>query len=413
MFLRRLEVTNYMIHQSTRVNLYPVTVFVGSNNGGKSALFDALLNFSMVSRGRLSQAFGQGPRSYQSTRHRGASKASRIGYRVEISSEPEDSACVEYTVTYSQKGGVQDPPSYVIHDETLTRLDTGLDLFSRANIDACTIPGVVNYIGEDQSLFAAVRHAQFTGQYEETDPLVTEIARDISRVSKFRLVPHFLRDPSPLPETAVEDPGAAGRAPRISYSGRDLAAVLYYLAEVGSPVLDEIVARCKEVVSGFEGFDFNTTAAGEIGFSVRFGDVRGTVSAAMLSDGTVSLIGYLALLLGPSRPPVLMLEEPENGLTPRSTRAIYEAVLEAAKPTASPRTQVLVSSHSPHVIVQAWNGEERDFIYQVKVSDGRAVVRPFKDIIDEAGYHLQKDEHGDRKTLGLPLADRIMDGYWS
>src|SRR5215831_12673369 len=55
MFIRQFEVSNYKIHKATTVNLYPITVFVGSNNGGKSALFDSILNFSMVSRGKLSQ----------------------------------------------------------------------------------------------------------------------------------------------------------------------------------------------------------------------------------------------------------------------------------------------------------------------------------------------------------------------
>ena len=58
MFIRHFEVKNFMIHRNSKVDLFPITVLVGANNGGgKSAFFDALLNFSMVSRGRLSQAF--------------------------------------------------------------------------------------------------------------------------------------------------------------------------------------------------------------------------------------------------------------------------------------------------------------------------------------------------------------------
>jgi AAA15 family ATPase/GTPase len=78
MFIKRFEVSNYKSHRTTALDLYPVTVFVGSNNGGKSALFDALLNFSMVSRGKLSQAFGPGPFSYPAIHHHGASRSARI-----------------------------------------------------------------------------------------------------------------------------------------------------------------------------------------------------------------------------------------------------------------------------------------------------------------------------------------------
>jgi len=58
MYIREMRVRNYLIHKDTTVVLKPLTVFVGPQGGGKSAFFDALLNFSMVSRGNLRQAFG-------------------------------------------------------------------------------------------------------------------------------------------------------------------------------------------------------------------------------------------------------------------------------------------------------------------------------------------------------------------
>jgi predicted ATPase len=300
----------------------------------------------------------------------------------------------------------------VIYDERLERADTGKVLFDREDEGVCKIKGVLPHIGEDVSLFAAVRHAQRAGDYREkdTDPLVTHVAREISRLNKFRLVPANLARPARLPDTTV-DSALEARPPRIDYNGEELAAVLYYLAEIDSPLLAEIVKRLQRVVAGFDRFDFNTVGADRIGFSLRFKDDRGVVPATNLSDGTLSLIGVLTLLMSPSRPPILLLEEPENGLTPRSTRAIYEAVVAAAGESAEPRTQVLISSHSPFVIEVAWNGDPR-FIYQVKADEGRAVVRPFSEAIKEGGAFLGKVK-GQRRELGLRTADEVMDGYFS
>jgi predicted ATPase len=125
------------------------------------------------------------------------------------------------------------------------------------------------------------------------------------------------------------------------------------------------------------------------------------------------LIGLLVLLTNPDRPPVLCLEEPENGLTPRATRAVYEAIVTASEATPPEvPSQVLISSHSPFVICAAWNGDEREFIYQVKPEAGKSLIRPFAQIIEEQGIQLSK-VHGRREHLSLNVADQVMAGYYS
>ncbi|MGH9465935.1 MAG: AAA family ATPase, partial [Terriglobales bacterium] len=80
MYLHEFTVRNYMIHSETHIAPSPITVLVGSNGGGKSALFDAILNFSMLSRGSLRQAFGHYPYSYAATKCRRAAPYERVGF---------------------------------------------------------------------------------------------------------------------------------------------------------------------------------------------------------------------------------------------------------------------------------------------------------------------------------------------
>ena len=204
------------------------------------------------------------------------------------------------------------------------------------------------------------------------------------------------------------------RIPRIDHKGEDLAAVLYYLSETNDPLLEEIQKKLQDVLEGFDEFQFNHIGADRIGFSVKFKDERGIVPATNLSDGTLTLLGLLVLVSTPNRPPILMIEEPENGLTPQATRAFYKAVRELAfHKDPNRRSQVILSSHSPFVICEAWNGDDRDFIYQVKPEAGKARIRKFSEVIEDEKISLGKDKAGRRTHLSLNTASEVMAGYWS
>lgn len=82
-------------------------------------------------------------------------------------------------------------------------------------------------------------------------------------------------------------------------------------------------------------------------------------------------------------------------------------------PEVSKRAQIIVSSHSPFVICEAWNGEDREFIYHMKPENGQALIRTFAEVIKGHEIHLQKDKDGKRDHLGLKVADLVMEGYWS
>ena len=405
MYIRSVQVRNFLIHKETNLELRPLTVFVGPQGGGKSALFDAMLNFSMVSRGNLRQAFGPYPYSFRATIHRAANKVARIGYRVVMSRSVDDVEHLVYEISYAQSGVADQEPRFTIPNERLVKQPGDIVLFDRANADAYPITRRLE-LEDDRSLFAAIRQADVTGGAKEIDDLLTYCAQQISRINKFRLDPSVLAQPSRLP-----DPTREGAPPRLGYHGEDLAATLYHLHETRDASLGSIYASMKAIDPLFEEFEFNTVGTDRIAFAARYSDVRHLIPSVRLSSGTLNYLGLITLVATPNRPPLLMIEEPENGLTPQAVRSFYEAVRSLAyheKPER--RSQVLISSHSPFVICDAWNGEDRNFIHQVKVLDGRALIRTFGDVINEQGIQLQKDKTGERTILGLKTAEEVMSG---
>ena len=404
MYLHEIKVKNYSIHKDTNVELSPVAVFVGPNGSGKSAFFEALLNFSMLARGRLSEAFGPYPYSFSATRYRGATRISRIGYDVLMSVTPDSADKVRYKIDYSQgaKGGEGTQPHFEIHTESL-EVD-GQILFDRNDPDGSVLQGALNYLGPDTGILSAVRRSEIAGA-AVVPTVVVELAKEVSRLNRFRLEPYALRGASPLPDLTAPD------APRIGHAGENAAATLYFLDKTGSPALTHIVDGLKRALPDFDSFEFNTVGAQRIGFSMRFTDVRESITAPRLSDGQLLVVGLMALLHGPGRPPVLMVEEPENGLTPPVQREVYKAVRALAFGQPPNRSQVLIASHSPFVLCDAWNGEDREFVHQMKVEDGRAAVRRFSEAVKAQGIHLAKNADGTRLHLGLRNAEELMAGF--
>jgi predicted ATPase len=70
-----------------------------------------------------------------------------------------------------------------------------------------------------------------------------------------------------------------------------------------------------------------------------------SISAKRLSDGTLRWLALLAILLHPSPPPLVCLEEPELGLHPDVIRPLAKLLVQASE-----RMQLIVTTHSDALV---------------------------------------------------------------
>ncbi|MGH9512354.1 MAG: AAA family ATPase [Terriglobales bacterium] len=279
-------------------------------------------------------------------------------------------------------------------------------LFDRKDIDSSPLKAV-KFIEEDRGIFAALRAAFLSKVPEAKFESLGDTAREISRFNRFRLAPYDLAGPSAIPDLTEN-----GNPPRLGHTGSDLAACLYHMQEKKDPALASVLEQLRQVVPGFKGFEFSFSGSDRVAFSMDFEDNRGTVTAVRLSDGLLLFLGLMVLTYSSNRPPVMLIEEPENGLTPTALKRFYQAVRELAfAKDPSKRSQILISSHSPFIICEAWNGEDKDFIHQVKIENGYAVVRNLSHAVKDQKIVLGKDDTGKRTVLGLRNAEELMSGY--
>jgi predicted ATPase len=344
MFIREFTAKNYLTHKSRSLKLTPITVFVGSNGGGKSAFVDAILNFSMLARGNIRQAFTRYPYSFNAAKYHGAGKLERIGFDVTMSRTEAGEDALRYRVDYAQQGPAESgSPNFQISHELLEHLPGNRVLFDRNNTPySSPLKSALNYLEDDRGIFAAVRTASLNGYGDDGNELVTHCATEISRFNRFRLNPFTLAGWSRLPKVSADK----SVPPRLGHEGEDLAACLYYMQETSDPALQTILEKVQAVLPGFQEFEFNSFGTDRLCWAMQFADTREIIPSVRVSHGLLLFVGLMTLCYTTNRPPVMLIEEPENGLTPTSRREFYKAARELAfRDDEANRSQILISSH--------------------------------------------------------------------
>ena len=137
-------------------------------------------------------------------------------------------------------------------------------------------------------------------------------------------------------------PKLGTRTPVLGHDGGDLAAAIQTIIET---VNAQAVAAA--VNTAFPGASVNIARQLDGRFAIQFrqpGLLR-PLSSAELSDGTLRFLLWLAALLTPRPPAMMVLNEPETSLHPDLLPALSQLILKASE-----NTQVWVVTHSPALI---------------------------------------------------------------
>lgn len=138
-------------------------------------------------------------------------------------------------------------------------------------------------------------------------------------------------------EAPARIPQIGTRTPVVSHDGSDLAAALQTIREVGDG--DGMDAA---IDLAFPGSHISIVSdSGRFGLALGQHGLLRPLSGADLSDGTLRYLVWVAALLTPAPPSLLILNEPETSLHPELLGPL--AALIAA---ASAKTQVVVVTHS-------------------------------------------------------------------
>lgn len=352
--LSALAIANYRSLRQLTVPLGRLTVVTGPNGSGKSSVYRAMRLLadianggvirSLVREGGLSSTLWAGPERISAAMLRGD-----VPVQGTVRSEPVNLRLGFSGVEMDDFGYAIDiglpppvPPTAFSRDPEIKReaiwsgpvLRPATQLVDRKAAS-------LRLRGERSGSWEPVGRpiAQFASMMTEyADPhAAPEMLTLREQMRSWRFYDHFRSDA----DAPARQPQIGTYTPVLANDGADLAAALQTIREIGDgSALD------RAVDDAFPGARIQVRV-NEDRFETlmhQHGLLR-PLTAAELSDGTLRYLLWIAALLTPRPPALLVLNEPETSLHPDLLPALGRLIAQAAR-----ESQIIVVSHAPRLI---------------------------------------------------------------
>jgi len=156
-----------------------------------------------------------------------------------------------------------------------------------------------------------------------------------------------------LNHQVMSEPGRRGEGAELKSNGGNLASVLADMRDTAPAAFSALTEEMLRIMPEFQSLELIEHADDRVEFALRLAE-NDAVRADELSEGTLYLLGILALAFDPDPPFVLCIEEVDRGIHPRTLREVRDALYRLSYPKAygSDRraVQIVATSHSPYFI---------------------------------------------------------------
>ncbi|MBL8219229.1 MAG: AAA family ATPase, partial [Bryobacterales bacterium] len=186
----------------------------------------------------------------------------------------------------------------------------------------------------------------------------------------------------------------------IGLMGEELAAFLHTLKSLDPRQFLAVEKAVHSLIPSITGIRTEVNRYGEVELSLMEG--RMPMPARVVSEGTLRVLGLLALS-GVKDPPALVgFEEPENGIHPRRIREIAKILSNRAD---SQETQLIVTTHSPilpdHVPLSS--------LFRCRKQGAETVIehfQPWGELASKQGVEDALEDEGET----TPISQRMLRG---
>lgn len=427
--LKRVKIQGYKSLEDVEVHLQPLSVLFGQNASGKSNFLEALQLLSKIAtssnlndafrppyRGKPLESFTLEPNGLRNLLARdkasfsievdvklsqtaidavqrqieliqGKSKESPLRekylrYRVEIETVPKTGIlriANESLIALKANGSSKKETSFL---SAVYDLEHGVLVGWSIEGQHNDIRNVGAGAYESSSLLAA-RYSPFL------QPHLTAMHEEFANWFFYALEPReYMRTPTPAREVL-----------HIGLRGEEIDAFLNTLRTVNEPQFDAVEKALHLFIRAVTGINVSVNNAGEVDLKVMQGQTA--IPLLLISDGTLRVLGLLAIASTRERPALLGIEEPENSIHPTS----LDLIARFLETRAWSNEQVIATTHSPGLI----DILPQESLYVTRKVGEKTVIEPFA-AWKYPDTHVVPDEEGDTFLPELTVSERVLRG---
>lgn len=353
--LNTLAVANYRSLLKLTIPLGQLNLITGANGSGKSNLYRALrllaetaqggVISALAKEGGLDSTFWAGPEDLSRAMKSGEVPIQGVRRkkptRLRLGFSTEDfSYAIAMGLPIPDIPPPADPSMFQLDPEIKHECIWNGNLYRPASALVERVNSLVK-VRNGREWDVICQHLQsFDSMFSQTaDPTrAPETLQLREAIRQWRFYDHFRTDA----DSPARQPQLGTRTPVLHHDGRDLAAALRTIHEIGDQV-----ALSQAIDDAFPGSTLKIAQLESGRFAIQFyqpGLLR-PLSGAELSDGMLRYLLLIAALLTPRPPPLMVLNEPENSLHPDLLPALARLIIKASR-----KTQVWVVSHAKPLI---------------------------------------------------------------
>jgi predicted ATPase len=337
--LKSFRLRNFKaVRDSKTIRFSPLTAFIGNNGSGKSSIVEGLFTYQMIVRDGLETAMNYW-RGFEQIRNQAVAHPP-ISTNVDRPYERNPIEFHSYGQTYRAEMSVTAAPNGDIFI-----LEETLDLLKQITFTRDSI-GRIYAMQNSQETYpekclddeSMLDSSAIKEQLRHWNASTLD---DILNWQFINLNPSIMGHPQPQQRTAKQSP--------LNNDASNLSQYLLDIYKLDQDAFNGIVETLQYVLPYARDLQPTLTSRAElepkIYLQLTEGDFK--IPGWLFSTGTLRILALLALLRHPQPAPLIVIEEIENGLDPRTIHLIVEEIRNAVE---SGRTQVIITTHSPYLL---------------------------------------------------------------